>query len=78
MLEQTELLLESLDRYAGLQTWSPYHVQICMNGRQWLGRRLEGRRIGFVHEDKGPEDGPSPVHERYRARALWPAQTFEY
>ncbi len=24
-----------------LQTWFPYHIQICMNGREWLRRSLE-------------------------------------
>jgi hypothetical protein len=39
-----------------LQTWFPYHIQICMNGRQWLRRQLdtcgiEYGRIGnkFLH-----------------------------
>ncbi len=24
-----------------LQTWFPYHIQICLNGREWLRRALE-------------------------------------
>lgn len=24
-----------------LQTWFPYHIQICLNGREWLRRSLE-------------------------------------
>ena len=31
-----------------LQTWFPYHVQICMNGREWLRRSLEQQGIDFV------------------------------
>jgi len=31
-----------------IQTWFPYHIQICMNGRQWLGRSLEKGKIDFL------------------------------
>lgn len=31
-----------------LQTWFPYHIQICLNGREWLRRGLEREGVGFV------------------------------
>ena len=31
-----------------LQTWFPYHIQICLNGREWLRRSLEGAGIDFI------------------------------
>ncbi len=31
-----------------LQTWFPYQIQICMNGREWLARQLKHAGIGFV------------------------------
>ena len=31
-----------------LQTWFPYHIQICMNGREWLRRGLEQQGIEFL------------------------------
>ena len=31
-----------------LQTWFPYHIQICLNGREWLRRSLEREGVGFV------------------------------
>ena len=31
-----------------LQTWFPYHVQIAMNGREWLRRSLERASVDFV------------------------------
>jgi hypothetical protein len=34
-----------------LQTWFPYHIQIAMNGREWLRRRLEADGIGFVRRE---------------------------
>ena len=36
-----------------LQTWFPYHIQIAMNGREWLRRDLEKKNVGFErHENK--------------------------
>jgi len=36
-----------------LQTWFPYHIQICLNGREWLRRSLEREGIGFrMHGNK--------------------------
>jgi len=31
-----------------LQTWFPYHVQMCLNGREWLRRCLERKGIGSL------------------------------
>ena len=31
-----------------LQTWFPYHIQVCLNGREWLRRSLEKNEIPFV------------------------------
>lgn len=31
-----------------LQTWFPYHIQIAMNGREWLRRSLERAGMDFV------------------------------
>ncbi len=31
-----------------LQTWFPYHIQIAMNGREWLRRSLEKEKINFI------------------------------
>ena len=36
---------------ARLQTWSPFDVQICINGREWLAGALERRRSGFQRAD---------------------------
>lgn len=36
---------------ARLQTWFPFNVQVCLNGREWLGRQLEKRRSGFRRVD---------------------------
>ena len=31
-----------------LQTWFPYHIQVCLNGREWLRRSLEKEGIEFL------------------------------
>lgn len=31
-----------------LQTWFPYHIQVCLNGREWLRRSLEQENIEFL------------------------------
>ncbi len=31
-----------------LQTWFPYHIQIALNGREWLRRGLEGHGCDFM------------------------------
>ena len=36
---------------ARLQTWFPFNVQVCLNGREWLARQLEKRRSGFRRVD---------------------------
>jgi hypothetical protein len=36
---------------ARLQTWFPFNVQICLNGREWLARQLESRRSPFKRVD---------------------------
>ena len=36
---------------ARLQTWFPFNVQICLNGREWLARQLKRRRSDFKRAD---------------------------
>jgi len=36
---------------ARLQTWFPFNMQICLNGREWLARQLEHKRIAFKRND---------------------------
>lgn len=33
-----------------LQTWFPYHIQVALNGREWLRRRLEANRVDFLRQ----------------------------
>jgi hypothetical protein len=34
-----------------IQSWLPFNVHICVNGREWLCRQLEAARIGFRRSD---------------------------
>ncbi|MCP4677903.1 MAG: hypothetical protein GY854_20780 [Deltaproteobacteria bacterium] len=36
---------------ARIQTWFPFNIQICLNGREWLGRQLQRRRLRFERAD---------------------------
>ena len=36
---------------ARIQTWFPFNVQVCLNGREWLARQLGRRRSGFRRAD---------------------------
>jgi hypothetical protein len=34
-----------------LQTWFPFLLQICLNGREWLARQMSAAGIGFTRAD---------------------------
>jgi hypothetical protein len=34
--------------HARLQTWFPFTVQVCLNGREWLARQMDSAGIGYV------------------------------
>ncbi len=36
---------------ARIQTWFPFRVQICLNGREWLARQMEQRGLRFLRQD---------------------------
>ena len=45
-----------LDREFGLMhvrlmTWLPFGIQVCLNGREYLARRMEGAGIGYEQRD---------------------------
>lgn len=33
--------------HARIQTWYPFNMQVCMNGREWLSRRLDEQGCGY-------------------------------
>ncbi len=36
---------------ARIQTWLPFPVQVCINGREWLARQLDAAQIASVRQD---------------------------
>ena len=34
-----------------LQTWFPFNIQICLNGREWLVKELQKAGIGYLRHD---------------------------
>ena len=36
---------------ARIQTWLPFSIQICLNGREWLARQMSQQRIGYQKQD---------------------------
>lgn len=37
--------------HARIQTWFPFAVQICMNGREWLARQMDHVGLQYVRDD---------------------------
>lgn len=36
---------------ARIQTWYPFNVQICLNGREWLARQMDTDGLNYVRRD---------------------------
>lgn len=36
---------------ARIQTWLPFNVQICINGREWLARQMDSAGLRYVRRD---------------------------
>ena len=36
---------------ARVQTWFPFSIQVCMNGREWLSRRLDEQGMSYTRYD---------------------------
>jgi len=60
-----------------LETWFPFNVQICLNGREWLGQQLKRRHSRFERADNcftmlgNPELAQRLMDEQLRCD--WPA-----
>ena len=35
---------------ARIQTWFPFRIQICLNGREWLARQMDQAGLGYVRQ----------------------------
>jgi hypothetical protein len=37
--------------HARIQTWFPFRIYVCLNGREWLARQMDQARLGYVRRD---------------------------
>jgi hypothetical protein len=37
--------------HARIQTWAPFRIQICLNGREWLARGMDKAGLGYVRRE---------------------------
>lgn len=37
--------------HARLQTWFPFNLHVCLNGREWLARQMDAAGLGYVRRD---------------------------
>lgn len=36
---------------ARIQSWFPFPIQVCLNGREWLARQMDAARMKYVRQD---------------------------
>jgi hypothetical protein len=36
---------------ARIQTWFPFSIQICLNGREWLARQMDAEELHYLRQD---------------------------
>jgi hypothetical protein len=62
--------------HARIQTWFPFSIQICLNGREWLARQMDAAGIGYRQRENcftWLEDPKSAQRLMDRqVRAAWP------
>jgi hypothetical protein len=34
-----------------METWFPFSIPICMNGREWLARQMDGAGMSYQRQD---------------------------
>src|SRR5207249_2272172 len=37
--------------HARLQTWLPFNIHVCVNGREWLSRQMDAAGIKYLRRD---------------------------
>jgi hypothetical protein len=62
---------------ARIQTWFPFAIQVCLDGREWLARRMNDAGLGYVQRDncftwlEQPEQAQRLMDQQVRSG--WPA-----
>lgn len=56
-----------------VQTWFPFLVQVCINGREWLARQMDEARVAYRREDNcftwvsDPQRAQGLMNQQHRA-----------
>jgi hypothetical protein len=62
--------------HARIQTWFPFAIQICLNGREWLARSMDAAGMTYLQRDncftwlEDPTRAQRLMHQQ--VRAAWP------
>lgn len=62
--------------HARIQTWFPFSIQICLNGREWLARNMAAAGLGHIQRDncftwlEHPEQAQRLMDQQ--VQAAWP------
>ena len=62
---------------ARIQTWLPFRIQVCINGREWLARGMDAAGLGYLQRDncfswlEDPGQAQRLMDEQLRSD--WPA-----
>jgi len=64
-----------------IQTWFPYPMQVCLNGREWLARQLDQAGLGYARRDNKFTDVEDFVQAQtlldQQVRTPWPKRLNE-
>ena len=62
---------------ARIQTWFPFSIQICINGREWLARQMDEAGLGYQRRDNCFAWLENPARAQrlmdLQLRSAWPA-----
>jgi hypothetical protein len=64
--------------HARVQSWLPYSIQVCLNGREWLARRLDREGIAYRKEDNAFPwiEDVARAQELFEELRRWPWEAF--
>ena len=62
--------------HARIQTWFPFAIQLCLNGREWLARTMDAAGLGYVRRENCFPWLEQPLRAQQlmdrQVRASWP------
>lgn len=62
--------------HARIQSWFPFSIQVCVNGREWLARSMEAAGLGYLRRENCfvwlEDAGRAQALMDQQVRAAWP------